>query len=709
MAAPYKRKQRSANQAAADYAKHSERAATRQADASRAGRDIGEIPKVADPARKERGSKSLEFFLRAYLGKRFYLPWSEDHIKAIDKTQRAILSGIAELFAWAMPRGGGKTSIVVGAALWALLYFPQMFLLLLAATDDLAKNLLSSIKAELETNTVLAADFPEVCYPVSKLDGIANRAQAQLYRKERTRLKWGSDEIIFPSIPGSVCAGTIVRVAGITGAFRGASFTRSDGSTVRPRVVILDDPQTDEVAKGFNQVDKLEAIINGAVLGLAGPNETVTVLMPCTVIAPDDLSDRFLDREKNPIWQGERAKMIYGWPAHEDLWDQYAKIRGDALRAGLDQTEATTFYRANRAAMDDGAAAAWPVRKLPDDLSAIQHAMNLFYKIGRRAFFSEYQNDPIPEDKKDALALTVELTASKANGMPRGLVPLESTRLVAFIDVQKELLFYVVAAVDGAFGGHVCDYGTYPDQKREVFSKSDVRRTLMLAEKANRWEEGVRRGLDAIASLIIGHKWTRDGGGVATIQRSLVDAHWGDSTEIVKNFCRSSVHSSVLTPSYGLGITAGKLPINDKPVKPGERAGLNWRMPIPKPGQVRHITFDANFWKSFAAARLMQAERTSGNWTIWGSPEDHPLLCRHWTSEYPTPTEGRGRKVTEWSLRPDRPDNDWWDGLVGCMVAASMEGAALAEMPNGDPAKPRVRKSQIQAARRQWQAKQGKN
>jgi len=40
-------------------------------------------------------------------------------------------------------------------------------------------------------------------------------------------------------------------------------------------------------------------------------------------------------------------------------------------------------------------------------------------------------------------------------------------------------------------------------------------------------------------------------------------------------------------------------------------------------------------------------------------------------------TEGRGRTVDEWKMRPERGDNHWFDCLVGSAVAASMQGAAI--------------------------------
>ncbi len=58
-------------------------------------------------------------------------------------------------------------------------------------------------------------------------------------------------------------------------------------------------------------------------------------------------------------------------------------------------------------------------------------------------------------------------------------------------------------------------------------------------------------------------------------------------------------------------------------------------------------------------------------------PEQHRLFAEHMTSEYRVKTEGRGRTVDEWKIRPERSDNHWLDCLVGCAVAASMQGCVL--------------------------------
>jgi hypothetical protein len=64
-------------------------------------------------------------------------------------------------------------------------------------------------------------------------------------------------------------------------------------------------------------------------------------------------------------------------------------------------------------------------------------------------------------------------------------------------------------------------------------------------------------------------------------------------------------------------------------------------------------------------------------------------------------TEARGRVVDEWKLRAGGPDNHWLDCLVGCAVAASIQGAVL---PGTDAqaatARRRIRLSALQGVRR---------
>jgi hypothetical protein len=88
------------------YEEVKERARARNAALSLAGRDIGELPAVVNPERKARAMYDFRFFCETYFPLSFCLPWSQDHLKVIERIEQAVLHG--GLFALAMPRGSGK-------------------------------------------------------------------------------------------------------------------------------------------------------------------------------------------------------------------------------------------------------------------------------------------------------------------------------------------------------------------------------------------------------------------------------------------------------------------------------------------------------------------------------------------------------------------------------------------------------------------------
>lgn len=673
-----KQQQQERNTAAlTGYDAMKENARLRNARLSASGRNIGELPEVLNPDRKERARTSFQYFCDTYFPSTFHMAWSPDHLKVIAKFEEAVIQG--GLFALAMPRGSGKTSLAECACHWAILYGYRDFVLLIGASEGHAEQMLSSITSELESNDLLLEDFPEAVYPIHCLDGIANRCAGQLYHGERTQIRWTAKEIILPTIAGSLASGKIIKVAGITGGIRGMKYKRADGKPVRPSLVILDDPQTDESARSLTQSHDRERIIAGAVLGLAGPDSKISAIMPCTVIAPGDMADRMLDREKHPQWQGQRTKMVYSFPTNEDLWQQYAQIRADSLRCEKGIAEATEFYRQNQEAMDAGCSIAWPDRFHTDEESAIQHAMNLKLQ-DEAAFFAEYQNDPLSEQTPDADLLTADQITQKLNGLERGVVPLACTHVTMFIDVQQNLLYYLVAAWDDKFTGYVIDYGSFPDQKRDYYTLRDARYTLQAVTHINGVEPSIYAGLQELCDQTLHRLWRRDDGAEMRIERCLIDANWGQSTEVVYQFCRQSEHANVLMPSHGKYVGAATSPMAEHTKAPGERMGLNWRIPALHSGKrsLRHMLFDTNFWKSFVQTRLTVPMGEPGCLSLFGrNPEQHRMLSEHLTAEYRVWTHGRGRTVDEWKSRPGQPDNHWLDGLVGAAVAASMQGASL--------------------------------
>jgi len=677
-----------------------ERARARNAAISSAGRDIGDLPDVLNPGRKAKSSTDFRYFCECYFPQTFHLAWSPDHLKVIAKIEEAVLHG--GLFAMAMPRGSGKTTICECACIWAVLNGHRDFVCLIGSDEGHAMDMLDSIKMELDGNDQLLADYPEVIYPIQSLDGIANRCSGQLYQGQRTHIGWTAKEIILPTMPSSPASGAIIKVAGITGRIRGMKYKRADGKTVRPSLVVLDDPQTDESARSLTQCATREAVLAGAVLGLGGPGKKISGIMPCTVIRPGDMADNILDRDKHPEWNGERTKMVYSFPADEKLWQRYAEIRAENLRNGLGIAAATEFYRERRAQMDEGAAIAWPERFNHDELSAIQHAMNLKLQ-DEAAFFAEYQNEPLPADAGDDEDLSAEVIAGKVNRIERGATPLGVDHVTAFIDVQQALLFYVVAGWESDFTGYVLDYGVFPDQQRPYFTLRDARHTLAAATKATGLEGSIYAGLETLTASLINREWRRDDGAQLRIERCLIDANWGNSTDVIYQFCRQSAHPGVVMPSHGRFVGASSQPFSEYKRRPGDRVGHNWRIPnVQGKRAVRHVVYDANHWKTFIYSRLAVPMGDRGCLSLFGDkPDRHRLFAEHQTSEYRVRTEGRGRSVDEWKLRPERSDNHWFDCLVGASVAASIQGAVLQGTPATGPMKrERVSFAEVQRSRR---------
>ena len=183
------------------------------------------------------------------------------------------------------------------------------------------------------------------------------------------------------------------------------------------------------------------------------------------------------------------------------------------------------------------------------------------------------------------------------------------------------------------------------------------------------------------------------------VERCLIDA--GYLPGVVANACHRL--GAVAMPAKGMGIRAGNRPMSAYRRKPGERHGHHWYVPnVNRTSELRHVLIDTNHWKTFVHGRFATAPGDHGALTLFGkSPAEHRLFADHIAaSETWTRTEGHGRIVQEWSSRPSKPDNHWFDCIVGAAVAASMCGVRFGvERREAEPAEP-IRLSDLQKARR---------
>lgn len=673
------------------YKEHSERTAARQAEQSKVGRDIGPIRPIKNLPRRLACKKSLRLFCETYNPEAFSLDWSPDHLRVIAAIERSVKGGFLQAFA--MPRGSGKTTLCRMAVLWVASYALSPYVFLVGATAAKAEDSLEAIKTWIRYLPKYLDDFPEISQAAVALNGIANRQSGQLCEGKSTAIRWEKDRLVLPTVPKPPnlrCRGTmaptcgvIIGCSGLTGeGIRGSLFTLTTGEQVRPSLVLVDDPQTDESAASDTQNQTRYALLTGAVLGMAGPGKSISGVMPCTVIRPGDMADRVLDRKQNPLWRGIRTQLLRSMPKNMEAWEKYFEVYRECM--GCDEPDigpANEYYTLNREALDEGAEASWPERKLDEEVSAIQHAMNLYCR-DKAAFYAEYQNQPLDlsESASHPLRLTKEVLAGKLNGVPRSVVPKECEHLTAYIDVGGEVLYWVVSAWSEAIAGGPIDYGTLPEQPAPYFSKTSVPRPLDRMFPGMAQDAYLLASLDLLVDQLITRTFAREDGRAMTVEKVLVDIKWGEKNKLLRAWCRRHKHHGrILHAAQGYGFSATSVPMAD--YKPdGAKRGDHWRNGPPRDGDV-WVTIDTNYWKSKAAERLALPIGTPGAWSVFGrDPQEHAMLFDHFCEEDPVDVSARGRTVTEWKTKKGVVDNDYWDCLCGSAVAASMLGATFPGM-----------------------------
>ena len=612
------------------------------------------------------------------------------------------------MYAFAMPRGSGKTALCRHAAWWAMSYAHSRYVFIIAANEKKAKTTLDSIKKFMRFLPDWSGDFPEISKAVDSLGGVANRASGQLCQGRSTMIEWGKDQIVLPTVPApsnlegceeefSPTSGIIAGVSGLTGdGIRGSVFTTTTGEQVRPDFVLLDDPQTAESAGSPSQNADRELLIHQDVLGMAGPGKGLSAIMPCTVIRRGDMVDNVLDRTKHPLWRGERTRMLVSMPKNMDEIERYRSVYEDcAQKEPPDFTEAIAYWSERRNLLEEGAEASWPERK-DWEVSAIQHAIHLFFR-SEEAFWAEYQNEPL--DRHDLMTEFPDSDAvgQRGTGLKRGIVPPECNKITAFIDVQGRLLYYAVAAWSDGFGGQVIDYGAWPEQPKRYYILRDAHPTLSDSYPSDDINGSIYEGAINLVDRLCGRPWKTAGGESIRIERLMIDAGWGDSTKTIYKVCRNSQYASILSPSFGRGVTARQQPMSEWKQEPGEERGHDWLRRLTKGEGVRHVIYDTNTWKTLIQRRLGLPVGSRGAITLFtGNPSLHRMFADHATAEPPVPTSGRGRDLIEW-LKPIRGrDNHLGDCLVGCAVAASILGVKASGHETTEIVRKRVKLSEIQ-------------
>ena len=357
------------------------------------------------------------------------------------------------------------------------------------------------------------------------------------------------------------------------------------------------------------------------------------------------------------------------------------------MASGCGLEAANKFYLANRKKLDEGFEVAWKERFTKREISAEQSAYNMLLKL-KDAFWKECQNQPKSDDETEDL-LTVEQIQAKVNGFHHRTVPIESNLLTAFVDIQSQLLYWLVLATNTqTFTSAAIDYGAWPEQRQSYYTLKGVSKTLGKAyPKAGR-EGRIRAGLFELIAMLADRRYRMpDGTTELSLKLIGLDASW--ESRVVQNVAIESPHAALLLPRFGRGIKADDAPFEAWKPKPGERRGIGWKI-RPAEGGGRYALIDTNYWKNFTHARLAVADGDPGSLTLFRPDKNtrstHRMLAEHCRAERREESKTNERTVQIWKEKSNKPDNHFFDCLVGAISMAGVEGAALKELQISRPA-----------------------
>lgn len=249
------------------------------------------------------------------------------------------------------PRGGAKSTIgsmcyVLRAALegW------EKYIWIISDTSSQAETHLKNVKAEIQSNKLLARDYPDAC-------GVGP--------------VWKTDSVQLNNGVWIECFGTGQHVRG-----------RRKGEH-RPSLIVCDDIENDSHIESARQRDLSRTWFQTALMN-AGNKET-NVISLATALHRDALAMQLC---RTPGWESQVFRAIVRWLDNMDLWREWEQIYSnkESKRAKRD---AGCFFRRNREEMEAGAVVLW------QDEENIESLMKIRAESGHTSFEREKQNSPI--------------------------------------------------------------------------------------------------------------------------------------------------------------------------------------------------------------------------------------------------------------------------------------------------------------------------
>lgn len=648
-----------------------------------AARDKRKMPPIDESGvieERELYRHDLILFCKEIMPESFSMAFAPCHIEVLQGMQHAIMHGGKK--AVALPRGSGKTTAAVGAMLWGLLYGHIHYGAVIAADQDAADKLLTSLKTELWMSEHIGRLWPYLQSYCKRGEGDGNKYRHILNHDDTPPLiKWGTKMLKLPTVPDPENKhdwnSAIIQSKGLTSGVRGMQHKLSNGKTLRPDFALIDDPQTKDSARSVSQTEYREEIVDGDVLGLAGPREPMSAFMTCTVIEPNDLAERFLDKKLHGDWNGTRIPMIIKFPDEVDkMWEDYRILYMKALQEPRLPTEAFDYYTQNREAMDAGAEVYWEDRKLDTDISALQHAMHLRFSRGNQ-FLSEYQNEPVTRYSGKPYQIDTIAVMEKCNSKSRCHVPDDALMIVSMTDINHSGLNTVVVAATNDAVRYVVDYQTYPGNGRVLYDASRKKKKESDAL-------AIAHALDVHIPDVGSRRYSR-GGKLVAPDLVLIDC--GNWMDLVFRWCHSNSHK---VTAQRVSPSRGRADSKYRPSQLVGNPGDGWHVADWK-NRGRVLVHNADQWRMKTQQAFLVPNSVPGTVSLFGKkPSDHKRyadeVCAEILSEYIELTDG-GNTMYKWNHTVGVA-NDLLDSTVGAFVGLSYLGASEHRMGELRPARP---------------------
>lgn len=639
------------------------RTGTERSRMSRAkGRELGEIPPIVNPVRRETAAASLLEFGLAYClgsGKMLRRKPSERMMGFLSALEATIRHGGNRHVRW--PRGKGKSTWLKVAALWALVNGYRRFVLFVAATRPMAEVATNEIWRFCTEDADFAADYPEFAKPLADVNLTPQRGRLQTFGGTLTHICDNARFSYkrFARLEGFAHTGGILAARGADQAIRGLNIDSN-----RPDFVFIDDPQTDEDAASTARVDKIEARIQGAIQGLGETGGTLAAVMATTPIEPNDVSERFASQDRHGEWLTTTERLVVKFGPKEFVAKYLDELRRDNAAHDVLLRRSRAWYAEHRAEIERGVEMMDAADFDPAlEVSAYQHALNRLHLMKPRAFYAECQMTPARS--QGVLKLEPDKVAARVNGCEFGTVPPQCNHgILAFCDVNDVvgLRWEIMAFGEGRVTATLA-YGRYPQDGRLYPEGTPLAAVPAYLAPAMR----------DVAAAIRATVFRNAQGEAVRVAAICFDGGW--QTETVAAVCAEldgvdGVHA-VWSKGYDSRHYSRNLHEKAKTTE-GCRAAEECHTWLTTNG--RYMAFNSDYWREVSQSSFLASPLSPSSSSFWG---DDALLHYDFAAE--VAAEELVAKVSDvrygdiWKWRINGA-NHFGDTHAGCMAFGAIRG-----------------------------------